>query len=89
MLFRIDKFRVPALDIGKILKVKVKHDGSGKSPSWYLNKVENNDFYLMTFIDTRLSPLPTSSFIEYKDLLGLLNLCLFTYLHFVLHLKCE
>jgi hypothetical protein len=37
--FRIDQFRVPALDIGKIVKVKVKHDGSGKSPSWYLNKV--------------------------------------------------
>ena len=41
ILFRIDKFRVPALDIGKITKVKVKHDGSGKSPSWYLNKVKN------------------------------------------------
>ena len=37
--FRIDKFRVPALDIGKIIKIKVKHDGGGKSPSWYLNKV--------------------------------------------------
>lgn len=35
-----DIFKIEAADLGKIYKIRVRHDNSGFSPAWYLEKVE-------------------------------------------------
>ncbi|XP_052229243.1 lipoxygenase homology domain-containing protein 1-like isoform X2 [Dreissena polymorpha] len=35
-----DVFKIEAADLGKIYKIRVRHDNSGFSPAWYLEKVE-------------------------------------------------
>ncbi|CAH1787210.1 unnamed protein product [Owenia fusiformis] len=37
---QVDKFTMEAVDLGKLFKVKIRHDNSMLSPAWYLDKVE-------------------------------------------------
>jgi hypothetical protein len=34
---------VEAVDLGKLFKVKIRHDNSMLSPAWFLDRVEIND----------------------------------------------
>ena len=38
-LLQKDIFEMPAVDLGKLLKVKVTHDGAGVGSGWLLDKV--------------------------------------------------
>lgn len=38
-----DIFKIEAMSVGKISKVKIRHDNSGLQSSWYLDKVEVHD----------------------------------------------
>ncbi|XP_071954737.1 lipoxygenase homology domain-containing protein 1-like [Antedon mediterranea] len=35
-----DKFSVEAVDLGKVFKIKIRHDNSGFNAAWFLDKVE-------------------------------------------------
>lgn len=35
-----DKFLLEAVDLGKLFKVKIRHDNSMFGPAWYLDRVE-------------------------------------------------
>ena len=37
---RKDTFSIQCCDLGRLTKVKVRHDNSGSGPSWYLDSVE-------------------------------------------------
>ena len=39
LLLQEDIFKIEAMDLGKVTKVKVRHDNSGLQSSWYLDKV--------------------------------------------------
>ena len=34
-----DVFKIEAMDIGKLSKVKIRHDNSGLQSSWFLDKL--------------------------------------------------
>ena len=36
----MDVFKVEAADLGRVHKIRVRHDNSGFSPSWYLDSIE-------------------------------------------------
>lgn len=38
-----DVFKIEAVSLGKLQKVKVAHDNSGLQSSWYLGKIEVED----------------------------------------------
>ena len=38
--FRKDTFSIQCCDLGRLTKVKVRHDNSGSGPSWYLDSIE-------------------------------------------------
>ncbi|XP_064496968.1 lipoxygenase homology domain-containing protein 1-like [Pseudopipra pipra] len=37
---QVDVFTVKAIDLGELKKLRIRHDNSGTSPSWYLERVE-------------------------------------------------
>ncbi|XP_053910565.1 lipoxygenase homology domain-containing protein 1 [Cuculus canorus] len=37
---QVDVFTVKAIDLGELKKLRIRHDNSGASPSWYLERVE-------------------------------------------------
>lgn len=39
----MDRFVLEAVDLGKLFKVKIRHDNSMFNPAWYLDKVEITD----------------------------------------------
>lgn len=41
--FQTDTFALEAADLGKLFKVKIRHDNSSFSPDWYLDRVEVTD----------------------------------------------
>ncbi|XP_053384453.1 lipoxygenase homology domain-containing protein 1-like isoform X6 [Mercenaria mercenaria] len=48
---QIDVFKLEAADLGRIYKIRIRHDNSGFSPAWYLDHVEivdssDNDTYM-------------------------------------------
>ena len=40
---KTDRFSLEAVDLGKLYKVKIRHDNSMLSPAWFLDRVEVND----------------------------------------------
>ena len=40
MISKVDKFLLEAADLGKVYKVKIRHDNSMINPSWFLDKIE-------------------------------------------------
>jgi hypothetical protein len=38
-----DRFNIEAVDLGKLYKVKIRHDNKNWSPAWYLDRVEITD----------------------------------------------
>ena len=41
--FQEDIFHIEAADLGKLFKIKIRHDNSLFSPAWFLNRVEVTD----------------------------------------------
>jgi hypothetical protein len=39
----MDRFKVECVDLGNIFKLKIRHDNSGISPDWLLDRVEVKD----------------------------------------------
>jgi hypothetical protein len=37
---KCDRFRIETSDIGRLLKIRVRHDNKGDSPGWHLDRVE-------------------------------------------------
>ncbi|XP_068279481.1 lipoxygenase homology domain-containing protein 1 [Nyctibius grandis] len=37
---QVDVFTIKAIDLGELKKVRIRHDNSGASPSWFLERVE-------------------------------------------------
>jgi len=37
---QVDVFTVKAIDLGELKKLRIRHDNSGASPSWFLERVE-------------------------------------------------
>ncbi|XP_078580092.1 lipoxygenase homology domain-containing protein 1-like isoform X2 [Branchiostoma floridae x Branchiostoma japonicum] len=37
---QVDKFQLEAVDLGKVFKVKIRHDNAMLNPAWFLDKVE-------------------------------------------------
>jgi lipoxygenase homology domain-containing protein 1 len=37
---QMDRFRIESADLGNIYKMKIRHDNSGFSADWFLNRVE-------------------------------------------------
>ncbi|XP_032531612.1 lipoxygenase homology domain-containing protein 1 [Chiroxiphia lanceolata] len=37
---QVDVFTIKAIDLGELKKLRIRHDNSGTSPSWYLERVE-------------------------------------------------
>ncbi|KAI8493666.1 Lipoxygenase y domain-containing protein 1, partial [Branchiostoma belcheri] len=37
---QVDKFQLEAVDLGKVFKVKIRHDNALLNPAWFLDKVE-------------------------------------------------
>ncbi|XP_069736464.1 lipoxygenase homology domain-containing protein 1 [Phaenicophaeus curvirostris] len=37
---QVDVFTIKAIDLGELKKLRIRHDNSGASPSWYLERVE-------------------------------------------------
>ena len=42
-LIQTDRFTLAAVDLGKLYKVKVRHDNSMLNPSWFLDRIEVDD----------------------------------------------
>nr|XP_020662186.1 lipoxygenase homology domain-containing protein 1 [Pogona vitticeps] len=40
---QVDVFNVPAIDLGELTKVRIRHDNSGSNPAWYLERIEITD----------------------------------------------
>ena len=38
--FQTDVFKLEAVDLGKVYKIRIRHDNSMLNPSWYLEYVE-------------------------------------------------
>ncbi|KAK3751286.1 hypothetical protein QZH41_012191, partial [Actinostola sp. cb2023] len=78
----LDKFRVEATDIGKIQKVYVRHDNSGESPNWYLEKVNIRDkngspyqFNVNAWLDKEQADHVTAKLLDVKNPLSGHALC--------------
>ncbi|KAK3734484.1 hypothetical protein QZH41_000097, partial [Actinostola sp. cb2023] len=76
------KFRVEATDIGKIQKVYVRHDNSGESPNWYLEKVNIRDkngspyqFNVNAWLDKEQADHVTAKLLDVKNPLSGHALC--------------
>jgi hypothetical protein len=41
--FKMDRFVIQAADLGPLFKVNVRHDNSGLSPDWFLDRIEITD----------------------------------------------
>ena len=39
----MDRFLIQTADLGKLFKVKIRHDDSGISADWFLEKIEIRD----------------------------------------------
>uniref|UniRef100_A0A8C3USI3 Lipoxygenase homology domains 1 n=1 Tax=Catharus ustulatus TaxID=91951 RepID=A0A8C3USI3_CATUS len=39
-IFKVDVFTVKAIDLGELKKLRIRHDNTGTSPSWFLERVE-------------------------------------------------
>uniref|UniRef100_A0A803Y1H7 Lipoxygenase homology PLAT domains 1 n=1 Tax=Meleagris gallopavo TaxID=9103 RepID=A0A803Y1H7_MELGA len=39
-IFKVDVFTIKAIDLGELKKLRIRHDNSGSSPSWFLERVE-------------------------------------------------
>uniref|UniRef100_A0A672U8Y0 Lipoxygenase homology PLAT domains 1 n=1 Tax=Strigops habroptila TaxID=2489341 RepID=A0A672U8Y0_STRHB len=39
-VFKVDVFTIKAIDLGELKKLRIRHDNSGSSPSWFLERVE-------------------------------------------------
>ena len=39
----MDKFSIEEIDLGQLYGIKIRHDNSGRSPDWYLDRVEISD----------------------------------------------
>lgn len=39
----MDRFQIQTADLGKLFKVKIRHDDSGLSADWFLDKIEISD----------------------------------------------
>ena len=39
----MDRFQIQTADLGKLFKVKIRHDDSGISADWFLDKIEISD----------------------------------------------
>uniref|UniRef100_A0A8B9DTI0 Lipoxygenase homology domains 1 n=1 Tax=Anser cygnoides TaxID=8845 RepID=A0A8B9DTI0_ANSCY len=39
-IFKVDVFTIKAIDLGELKKLRIRHDNSGGSPSWFLERVE-------------------------------------------------
>lgn len=37
---QVDVFTIKAIDLGELKKLRIRHDNSGSSPSWFLERVE-------------------------------------------------
>lgn len=37
---QVDVFTIKAIDLGELKKLRIRHDNSGASPSWFLERVE-------------------------------------------------
>ncbi|KAJ7335182.1 hypothetical protein JRQ81_013123, partial [Phrynocephalus forsythii] len=37
---QVDVFSVPAIDLGELKKVRIRHDNSGSNPAWFLERIE-------------------------------------------------
>lgn len=37
---QVDVFTIKAIDLGELKKLRIRHDNSGTSPSWFLERVE-------------------------------------------------
>lgn len=37
---QVDVFTIKAVDLGELKKLRIRHDNSGASPSWFLERVE-------------------------------------------------
>uniref|UniRef100_A0A8U8BKQ1 Uncharacterized protein n=1 Tax=Geospiza parvula TaxID=87175 RepID=A0A8U8BKQ1_GEOPR len=40
---QVDVFTIKAIDLGELKKLRIRHDNSGASPSWFLERVEITD----------------------------------------------
>ena len=40
---QMDKFKMECADLGNIYKLKIRHDNSGFSPDWFLDRIEVKD----------------------------------------------
>uniref|UniRef100_A0A670JIB8 Lipoxygenase homology PLAT domains 1 n=1 Tax=Podarcis muralis TaxID=64176 RepID=A0A670JIB8_PODMU len=38
--FKVDVFTVPAIDLGELKKVRIRHDNTGSNPAWFLERIE-------------------------------------------------
>ncbi|XP_028915161.1 lipoxygenase homology domain-containing protein 1 [Ornithorhynchus anatinus] len=41
--FQVDTFTINAIDLGPLKKLRIRHDNSGNSPGWFLDRVEVTD----------------------------------------------
>ena len=39
----MDQFSIRAVDLGKLMKLKIRHDDSGFNASWFLDRIEVKD----------------------------------------------
>uniref|UniRef100_A0A663N8Y0 Lipoxygenase homology domains 1 n=1 Tax=Athene cunicularia TaxID=194338 RepID=A0A663N8Y0_ATHCN len=39
-IFKVDVFTIKAIDLGELKKLRIRHDNTGASPSWFLERVE-------------------------------------------------
>ncbi|XP_034956813.2 lipoxygenase homology domain-containing protein 1 [Zootoca vivipara] len=37
---QVDVFTVPAIDLGELKKVRIRHDNTGSNPAWFLERIE-------------------------------------------------
>jgi len=42
-VLQLDTFQLMAVDLGKLVKLKVRHDNKGVGAAWYLDKIEVED----------------------------------------------
>ena len=41
----MDRFKIEAADLGRLEKIKIRHDNAGFSSDWFLDRVEVDDGY--------------------------------------------
>ncbi|KAM6219878.1 lipoxygenase homology domain-containing protein 1 isoform 3-T3 [Rhynchocyon petersi] len=42
-IFQTDTFTVPAMDLGPLTKIRIRHDNSGNRPGWFLDRIDITD----------------------------------------------